>query len=443
MIQTVNFQGVKAIVRNTNFKFLIVALIATFSIFLTACPKDATTPNGTKTTDGKVDPNETAATVNGTAIKLQEIEKVIKQQSQGQANKFSPLELAQARLQVLEQLIQQEVMFQKAQKEETIPKDEDINAELNKMKTGSGVSKEEFEKRLKDADMTENDLKEQLKKQLAISKLLDKITGKVEPPSDGEIKSFYDGNKEAFVKKRGVKLAAIVVDPVDSGQGDTTKDEESAKLKLQEVVKKLQNNGEFAEIASQDSEDPSRLRKGDLGYISEEQMKQTFSPQIAEAFMSEQFSVGGITPAIPIGGKFYIFKLQERILKDEDQTLESPGVRQQITDSLVNARKQLLQASYAAVAMDEAEIVNYLAQKVVENPNELSGARPAGANDDAKKEEKSDANSNANANANAEKKDEANANSEANKDVNAEDKKADTNAEKPANADAKKEEEKK
>jgi len=58
-------------------------------------------------------------------------------------------------------------------------------------------------------------------------------------------------------------------------------------------------------------------------------------------------------------------------------TLESPGVRQQVIDALRNNRKQLLTASYQSIAMNEAKIENYLAKKVVENPNELSGARPA------------------------------------------------------------------
>ena len=60
-------------------------------------------------------------------------------------------------------------------------------------------------------------------------------------------------------------------------------------------------------------------------------------------------------------------------------TLDSPGVRQQVTDELVKARKQLLSSSYQAIAMNEAKIENFLAQKLVANPNELSGARPAGA----------------------------------------------------------------
>ena len=94
--------------------------------------------------------------------------------------------------------------------------------------------------------------------------------------------------------------------------------------------------------------------------------------------MNPKFQVGQILPT-PVQGKFYIFKLQERSDRDEDLTLESPGIRQQVTDSLINARKQLLSQSYAAMAMNEAKIDNLLAKKVVENPNELSGARPANA----------------------------------------------------------------
>ena len=218
------------------------------------------------------------------------------------------------------------MLYQKAEGENTIPTDEEVTAELNKMKTQSGVSQEEWDKRLKEAGETEESLRTKIKRQVAVNKLVDKVAGKVEPPKDSEIEAFYNGNKEAFVRKRGVKLAAIVVDPRDSGQsGDTTKDNESANLKVQEILKKLQGGADFATLASTESEDGSRLRKGDLGYISEEQMKQTFSPQIAAAFMSDQFKIGSVTPAIPISGRFYIFKLQERVEKEEKLTLESPG----------------------------------------------------------------------------------------------------------------------
>jgi parvulin-like peptidyl-prolyl isomerase len=231
---------------------------------------------------------------------------------------------------------------------------------------------------MKESGETDASAREVIKKGLAIQKLVDKITGKIEPPKDKEIEDFYNGNKAAFVKKKGVKLGAIVIDPSNSGQGDTTTNEQEAVLRGNEIIKQLQQGVDFAAIASEKSEDQSRLQRGDLGYISEEEMRQSFPPQVIATLMDPKFQVGQILPT-PMQGKFYIFKLQERSMADENLTLESPGIRQQVADSLINARKQLLSQSYAAIAMNEAKVENHLAKKVVENPNELSGARPASA----------------------------------------------------------------
>ncbi|HXH69542.1 MAG TPA: SurA N-terminal domain-containing protein [Pyrinomonadaceae bacterium] len=364
----VNFQGAKATVHKLNIKIFTIAFLAFAAFALNACNRAASG-------DGSA---ESAASVNGKAIKMEEVERAIKLQAQGQEAKLSPLELAQARLQVLDGLIQQEVMFQKAEKEGVVPKDEDVVVELNKQKTSSGMSAEEFDKRMKEANETETSLREKIKRNLAIKQLVDKVTGKIEPPKDSEIEAFYNGNKEAFVKKRGVKLAAIVIDPANNGEGDTTRNDQEAALKGNEIINQLKQGGDFAAIAREKSEDQSRLQSGDLGDISEDELRQNFSPQVAAALMDPKFPIGQLQIA-QAGGKFYILKLQERSDKDEDLTLESPGIRQKVTDSLISARKQLLAASYQAMVMNEAKIENFLAKKVVENPNELSGARPASA----------------------------------------------------------------
>ena len=400
----VKVRKLKALVQNTNLRFITIAFLAIFTFSFAGC----STIDSTATTDGNPASNETAAVVNGEEIKLEEVERAIKQQSNGQESNFAPLELAQARLQVLDSLIQQEVMYQKAVKEETVPTDEEINAEYNKARTESGMSAEEFDKQLKGAGQTEATARESLKKGLAIQKLLEKITGKIEPPKENEIQGYFEGNKDYYTKKRGVRLAAIVIDPANSGEGDPTKNVEEATARANEVQQKLTPEN-FATLAREYSEDQSKFQGGEIGFFSEEQLQQNFSPQLATAFMDEKFGNGGITPGLNLFGKIYFFKMLERNDKEEEQTLESPGVRQDIADKLVKARKQLLAASYQTIAMNEAKIENYLAEKVVSNPNELSGARPAGAvqptaaananTNAAAKTETNAANTNANTNA--------------------------------------------
>ena len=374
MIRMDTFEGVIAKVQIINVRVLTAAFLLAAAVVFGACGGPASS-----SPSGNVDPSETAATVNGKAIKMEDVERAVKAQAQGQESKLSPLELAGARLQVLQSLIEQEVMYQKAEKEGVVPKDEDVAAEINKQKVESRLSQEEFDRQMTQAGLTDAAFREQVKRGMAIKALVDKITGRIETPKESEIDAFFKGNPEMFVKKRGVQLAAIVVDPKNNGQGDTTTDAASADLKLKEILGKLQQPGsDFASLAREYSEDPSKFQGGDLGFFSEEELRQSY-PQLVEGFMNPGFTVGRITNAVPIAGKAYIFKLQDRVEKEENLTLESPTVRPKINEMLVNNRKQLLAASYQAIAMNEAKIENYLAKKVVDNPNELSGARPAAA----------------------------------------------------------------
>ncbi len=391
MIQTVYFEGVKATVRKANFTILSVAVLAVLA--LTGCPGGP--GNNNAGTTGGIDPNEAAATVNGKVIKLEEVERLLKQQAQGQEGKLSPLELAGARLQILQELIQQEVMFQKAEKEGTVPTEDEITGEYNKAKTQSGMSAEQWDKMLKDNGQTEATAREAVKKKIATDKLVEKVTGKIDAPKDSEIEAFFNGNKESFKNKRGAQLAAIVIDPADVGQGDTTKNEVEANQKAKEVGQRVLSGADFATVARESSEESNtRLSGGDWRYFTEEEMKQAFGANVADYVMNKMQNGQVIPSAIPFEGKILIVKLQRKQEKDEDRTLDSPDVRTEITNYLINSRKQLLAASYQAIAMNEAKIVNNLAQKVVANPNDLSGARPASS------ETPAPANTNTNTNSN-------------------------------------------
>ncbi len=374
MIIIDNLEGVIAKVQMLRVRVFSVTILLAVIAMIAGC--GGATPS-TSTTPGNVDPSETAATVNGKVIKMEDVERGVKQQAQGQESKLSQLELAGARLQVLQGLIEQEVMFQKAEKEGVVPKDEDVAAEINKQKVESRLSAEEFDRQMTQAGLTEASYRDSVKRAMAIKALVDKVTGRIQTPKENEIDAFFNGNPEMFVKKRGVRLAAIVVDPSNSGQGDTTTDAVSGDLRVKEVLTKLQQPGsDFSGLAREYSEDPSKFQGGDLGFFTEEELRQSY-PQLIDGFMNPQFTVGRITNAVPVAGKAYIFKLQERVEKEENLTLDSPQVKQQINEMLVTNRKQLLAASYQAIAMNEAKIENYLAKKVVDNPNELSGARPA------------------------------------------------------------------
>ncbi len=377
MHHTVNRKGVFFTVDKLSSKTFAGAVILSIALLFSACSDGtATSSNGS----GSGDPNEVAARVNGKDLKMEEVEKGVKAQSQGQEVDFSPLELASARLTVLQQLIQGEVMFQKAESEGTVPTDDEVAAEMNKRKTTSGLSAEEFDRQMKAAGETEQTWRLNVKKELSLIKLQEKITGKVDSPRDKEIEDFYNGNRDQFKNKRGAQLGAIVIDPSNSGAGDVTTNEDQARAKATELYNRAVSGADFATLAREASEDlQTRSNGGDWRYFTEDELKQTFGDQITNLIMN-QLQNGQIVPAaLPLEGRILIVKLQRKQEKDEDLTLESPGVRQRVTELLINARKSLLWQSYTTIALSEARVENLLARKVVESPNDLSGARPAGA----------------------------------------------------------------
>jgi parvulin-like peptidyl-prolyl isomerase len=317
--------------------------------------------------------NTVAATVNGKKIMLTEIEHLISKQAQGQQAQLSPLQVAQARLQVLESLIQKEVLLQRAEKENLKPTEDEISQYITAKKQEAGLTEEEFQKQIKAQNETEQSLREEARKLLAIQKLQAKYTGSVSI-SDREVEDYYQKNKQSFTLGKGVELAAIIVDPRDNGATDDAKGEAEAKLKIDNIYQQLKG-ADFAEVARARSEDRSNLQGGDLGFATEEQLKQNAFPDslIAKFFTMQ---VGDYTEPVGFSGRWYVFKVKRKQTETENRTLESPGVRQEITEALRSQRQQLLNLVLLEVAMVEAKIVNNLAAGMLANPSNL-GLRPA------------------------------------------------------------------
>jgi len=338
--------------------------------------------------------NTVAATVNGKKIMLSEVERVIQQKMQGKQADLSAHDLAQARLSVLDNLIQREVLYQRAEQEKLLPTEEQVTGAINQQKQQSGVTQEEYDRQLKEQNMTSEALREEAKKDLAISSLQDKYAGKI-TISDREVEDYYNTNKQQFVNARGVALAMIVVDPADnSAQGiknDDAKNEADAKTKIDGIYQQLKAGADFATVARAKSEDANSLvRGGDVGFASEDDLKGNgFPPDLVAQFFGP-LQVGSFTSPVKFnspqspGGRWYIFKLQEKRLQTENLTLESQfpngdSVRHQITVALTNQRKEILNAALVTVAISEAKVVNNLAAKIISDPSNL-GLRPASSN---------------------------------------------------------------
>lgn len=354
-----------------NAKVLVVICLLTAGLVLSGCSS-----SGSETKDSTV-----AATVNGRNIMLSEVERQVNQQAGGNTSALNQLQMAQARLQVLNGLIQREVLFQRAEREKVLPTDAQIDNAIATQKQNSGMTAEDFDKSLKTQNMSMETLREEARKDLAIAALQDKYNGQINI-SNREVEEYYNANKQLFKSERGVALAMIVVDPADNsntGITDDAKNEADAKLKIDNIYQQLQGKADFATVARAKSEEANSLRMGgDVGFATEEDLRNNnFPPDLIAQFFGPM-QVGDYTQPVRFGssGKWYIFKLAEKRLETQNLTLDSPGVRQQITQGLTNQRKQLLNTALLETAINDARIVNHLAANMLNNPGNL-GLRPA------------------------------------------------------------------
>jgi len=351
----------------------MLAALVFSALTLAGCGSSAETPD-----------NTVAASVNGKKIMMSEVERIIHQQAQGKESQMSGHELAQARLTVLDKLIQREVLFQRAEQEKLLPTEEQITSSINSQKQQAGLTDEDFARQLKEQNMSMEAVREDAKKDLAINSLQEKYAGKI-TISDREVEDYYNANKPQFVNARGVGLGMIMVDTADNSQqgvaGDDAKNETDAKTKIDNINAQLKSGADFATVARARSDDPQSLRNGgDIGFATEDDLKNNGFPADLVGKFFGSMQIGDRTDPVRFpSGKWYIFKLQDKRLQTENLTLESQGVRQQITVALTNQRKEIINAALLEVATSEAKIVNQFAANMLSNPANLGGMRPASA----------------------------------------------------------------
>ncbi|HEV2705979.1 MAG TPA: SurA N-terminal domain-containing protein, partial [Pyrinomonadaceae bacterium] len=311
--------------------FATLFAVAALAVTLAACN------SGKNETNSK----DIAATVNGKSITLKDVDQRVNQRANGQMAQMSPLQLAASRLQELESLIQQEVLFQRAEKEKLAPSEDDVTREINTRKQAGNLTEEEYQRQLRESGQTEQTLRESIRKEVAVQRLQEKVIANISI-SDREVEDAYNKNRQLFVNRRGVALAAIMADGRESGGEDDAKNPTEAKLKIDDIYQQLSGgSADFATIARQRSEDASAQVGGDIGVFDENQLKQLGFPEEEITRLFGETKIGGITKPVQFGdGRWAIFKLTARQLENQNQTLDE--ARPQIKEALLGQRRQLL-----------------------------------------------------------------------------------------------------
>lgn len=243
--------------------------------------------------------------------------------------------------QIMPQLVSTEIAKAYAEENGITVSEEDVNEELERLKqqlgeqarsSGQDVSDDEaYQQALEQAGFTEEELRGDIREQLPLQKVQEEVAEDA-GPTDEEVRGFYDENEETFAQPEE-RCARHILFPPDGEQ------------RAEEVKQELEDGGDFAALAEEESQDPGSAEQGgDLGCQPEtdpETGQPTYAPAFGDALFAEDAEEGDLIGPVETEFGYHLIELQE-IRESSTPPFEEvePQIREQLTQEEQSAQFQ-------------------------------------------------------------------------------------------------------
>jgi len=178
-------------------------------------------------------------------------------------------------------------------------------------------------------------LRQQVRRQLLMARLRDKIAEDVSV-SDDEVSTYYDSHRQAFATPELAHLRLLLVDSR----------EEAERLRNQVV-----QGADFATLAREHSKGGAQERGGDMGWVDPRMLP------VAIATVVAAIPQTGVTPVVEAKGGFYVVRVEGR---QTPRQIPFAEVKGQIRERLTAERKQAKFAEWLEGRRRSARVQIYL-----------------------------------------------------------------------------------
>jgi peptidyl-prolyl cis-trans isomerase SurA len=314
------------------------------------------------------------AVVNGTEVKRDHVERLYRTMLNSEAGTPTDEEALSAKLSILEDMINDEILIARAAGLQIAPTEEEIAKAVVEQR--GQLTEEAFTKQLSDRRITPEEFRQEVRRELIVRKVVEKEINDKVTVSDAEITAFFEKNREQFnVKERQYHLAQIVVNSQPNPQvvnrrGDDATTPEQAQRKVTMLTERLRTGDSFADLAVDFSEDPqSSPNGGDIGFVPQSRIDAA-PPQLRQAVMAMK---PGQVSTVNAGTQVTILALVA-IQEPGQREISNPEVKDAIQQGLKDRRLQLMQNAFMSRVRNEAEVVNYLARQIVDGAGKAPDA---------------------------------------------------------------------
>jgi parvulin-like peptidyl-prolyl isomerase len=227
-------------------------------IFLAACHPGVTDPK---------DPKFIVAEKGDWKITRGELDKAVASflhSNQVDAAQVGPSKMPLVETSMLDDLVLKKLILDQAKTLTLTDVDKDTTEALERLKTHYPTDAQ-YQQGLKDAGITEDQLKESVRERVIIRKVMEQEAFKNVEPSEAEVDALYLAHKSEFVTPEEIRASRVLV-LVDAKASDADK---AKKKKIIDAARARVEGGEdFSKVASEVSEDQySKPRGGDIGFF--------------------------------------------------------------------------------------------------------------------------------------------------------------------------------
>jgi peptidyl-prolyl cis-trans isomerase SurA len=244
------------------------------------------------------------AQVNDDIITLSDLNREMGEIRQELAGKYTgpqlDEEIRKAEKLVLDQLIRQKLLLQKANEYGFGAQvDPEVSATIEQIRKQNNIKDmQEFERALAAQGMTLPNFRERIKREIITNSLVREFVGSRITLLSQEIEKYYKDHAQEFSTAEEVSLSEILI-PWD-------KDPVEAEAKAKEIHKQLTGGEAFAKLASQYSKGPTAGKGGGIGsYVTAK-----LNPEIARAVAN--IKEGDVTPVMPTKDAYVIYHVDVR-----------------------------------------------------------------------------------------------------------------------------------
>lgn len=252
--------------------------------------------------DSTVTVESVAARVNNaiiTNVDVEHAEKQLAADLQNQTPPPTPQEATQAKKDLLRDLINQQLLLQRASdlgysaETETIHRLDDIRRSMNL------ASMEELQKAVEAQGEDYEDFKRQIKNGILQQMVIEQDVAPRITLAPEDVKKYYDQHKSQFVGQAGVDLSEILI---------STKDQPASALPrlkdLADQVRARAARGEaFAKLASRYSQGTTAANGGEIGFFKQSSLSPELQKEIAKV------PAGGVTPVLEAASGYLIYRV--------------------------------------------------------------------------------------------------------------------------------------